>query len=691
MKTKIEVVKNMGISWTLFRAKYELKKKLGLLKKQYPVFSYSDIELSKKVKSNKSIRGLVEESLEKSFFRPNYEEIYKLRGELDLNDAIREADDILNGKFNFFSKHLISFEEVDWHYNPLSKRKSPPKKHWTEISDLSSDFGDIKWIWELSRFTFVYPLCRAYSITNDTKYAKRFWGIFEDFIEHNPPELGVNYKCGQEMSLRVMAWIFGLNVFLNSDETTDERIELMMNAINHHTDHIEKHFDFALKSVKNNHSLTEAACMYTVGKVFPFFNLSRKWSTKGKTFFQSESNWQIYNDGSYIQHSFNYQRLAIQDLTWVFRLAQLNQDEFDDAFSMKFKETVKFLYQMQESENGSVPNYGMNDGAYIQPLTSRAYSDYRPVLQAAWLTLTGKRLYEDKEVDEIALWFGVNTREQKNAPLRKSTLFPEGGYATLRDENQFALIRCATYKHRPAQADMMHLDFWDGQYNILADAGTFSYNTTEDVSNYFNGTRSHNTIMVNDCNQMKKASRFIWLNWTKSRINYFHESDIGTFFEGEHYGYAPLTHRRAIYQSKDIMIVIDDLVGEIEESNVSLSWLFGVKEVIQKGKLKWEITLPDNTTWVLDVIGPDSSKSTMYNGSTVPFAGWRSLYYGYKEVYPQLIIDTEIKRNSRFITVLRKNTCKNEPLLKDDLLLVGDLKLILQPISSKTVFKHMEL
>ncbi|MFP3472466.1 heparinase II/III family protein, partial [Micrococcus sp. SIMBA_144] len=81
------------------------------------------------------------------------------------------------------------------------------------IGDLSSDFGDIKWIWELSRFSFVYPLVRAYTTTKDEKYAIDFWEMFEDFVKHNPPELGANYKCGQEMSFRIMAWTFGLNIF----------------------------------------------------------------------------------------------------------------------------------------------------------------------------------------------------------------------------------------------------------------------------------------------------------------------------------------------------------------------------------------------------------------------------------------------------------------------------------------------
>jgi len=691
LKTKIEVVRNMGLSWTMFRARYELEKKLGLLKKQYPVFSYSEVDLHSKLLIDKPIKEILKSSLEKSFFHSDYDLLSTSKEVLNLDEAIKEADDILGNKFSYFSKHPIHFESIDWHYSTLTKKKSPEKQHWTEIGDLSSDFGDIKWIWELSRFSFVYPLCRAYAVTEDEKYAKAFWSMFEDFIEHNPPELGANYKCGQEMSLRVMAWTFGLNTFFNSLETTDERLQLLLKAIHHHADHVEKHFDFALKSVKNNHSLTEAAGMYTVGMVFPFFDLSRKWAEKGKKYIQSEAKWQIYDDGSYIQHSFNYQRLAIQDLTWVVRLGQVNGDQFEDGFLEKFKKTVKFMHQMQETISGKLPNYGMNDGAYIHPFTSREYLDHRPALQAAWLTLTNNRLYEEKEIDEIAVWFGIDIEKPYEAPIKESTLFRDGGYATFRDKGQFGMIRCATYKHRPAQADMLHVDFWDRQHNILADAGTFSYNTSQEDSLYFNGTASHNTVMLNGRDQMTKASRFIWLNWTKSKINKFSKTENGTYFEGEHYGYAPITHRRGVYQSEDILVVVDDLLGDIQKEHVSLQWLFGIHDVKKTSESGWKITLPDGTVWVMNVICSNDNISNVHVGSDSPVSGWRSLYYSHKEAYPQLIIDAEITAKSRFITVLNKRSQTNDVVLKEDNLFVGDLKIELLPIESNTVFKHMEL
>lgn len=681
----------MGLSWTLFRTTYELKKKTGVLKKKYPTFEYDDFQILKynDIKS-KSLKELAKNNLGNYFFQPLKDEVIKREVELNIHKVIKQANKILNGSYEYFFKHQFTFERLDWHYNPFGDKYSPKKTHWTEIEDLSSEFGDIKWIWEQARFSFAYTLGRAFLISGQTKYAEAFWSLFEDFISANEPEHGANYKCGQEMSLRIMAWVFGLNIFIDSPATTEKRVELMLKAIYHHADHVEKHFDFALKSVKNNHSLSEAAGMYTVGTVFPFFDKSSLWKKKGLKYIQTEVEWQVYEDGSYIQHSFNYQRLAIQDLTWVLRLGQITGDKFNESFLRKFSATVEFMFQMQDKESGNLPNYGMNDGAYIHPLTSCEYLDHRPALQAAWITLTGNRLYEDRTVDEIALWLGMDTYKPLNCPIQKSMYFREGGYLTTRKDNQFGMVRCATYHHRPAQADMLHLDFWEGSHNILADAGTYSYNTDQETLLYFNGTASHNTLMVNGQNQMKKASRFIWLNWTESKVNRFETNKTVAVFEGEHYGYSPIVHRRSMFHAVNLLVVVDDVIGKVEEeTEITLNWLFGVQEV-KESEGGWLIDLPNHSQWQMNILG-EGHVSKLYKGSKYPMSGWRSLYYSHKEAFPQLVTNKIIKDQNRIITIFKKSHSPIAELDEDNNLELDGWKLTLNPIDSEQVFNSWEM
>jgi len=54
-------------------------------------------------------------------------------------------------------------------------------------------------IWEPSRFGFAYALVRAYWRSGDERYAELFWQLVEDWRANNTPQLGPNWKCGQEM------------------------------------------------------------------------------------------------------------------------------------------------------------------------------------------------------------------------------------------------------------------------------------------------------------------------------------------------------------------------------------------------------------------------------------------------------------------------------------------------------------
>lgn len=688
MKEKIEIIRNMGFNWALFRTNYEIKKKMGLLRKQFPSFVYEEIQLNKYLREKKKIKDLLNQSRHRYFFSEIPEELNKFN-EFNLEKAITEADSICSQKFKYFSYHSIQFNEIDWHLNPNNKKVAPSNKHWTEIPDLGSEFGDIKWVWELSRFTFVFPLVRAYAVSKNDRYVEVFWTFFEDFIKKNPPEMGPNYKCGQEMSFRIMAWTFGLFAFLDHPFSTEKRLELMLKAIYHHADHIERHFDFALKSVRNNHSISEAVGMYTVGILFPFLLKSEKWRKKGKKYIHSEAMWQIYDDGSYIQHSMNYQRLVIQDLTWAIRLGEINNDLFEQKLIERVEKAILFMFHNQELETGKVPNYGMNDGAYILPLTSCDYLDYRPSLQAAWHVIKKELLYSETAVNEMIFWISGSTSLQSNiSKINQQTIaFRNGGYYTMRDRDTFGMVRCTTYKHRPAQADMLHFDLWYKDKNVFADAGTFSYNTDVNKMIYFNGTASHNTVMIDEQDQMKKALRFMWLNWTKSSTIDFVQKKGYQLFIGEHYGYDNITHRRAVLHSKNHWVIVDDIFGKVQtEKFFSLHWLFGIQDITQTKQFEWLATLSEQERLKVSIYSTSDYMSSLYKGSIEPLRGWRSLYYGHKEPYPQLVIKCKSSIPLRFVTVIDINEGQHKMNIDNGRLLLDKTEYRLTKIGNQKVF-----
>ena len=245
--------------------------------------------------------------------------------------------------------------------------------------------------------------------------------------------------------------------------------------------------------------------------------------------------------------------------------------------------------------------------------------------------------------DEDLLWFfGPEAIEADKADVQQiSHKATSGGYYVLRYKDAFALTRCTSYSNRPGQADMLSVDLWRHGKNVLIDPGTYLYYAEPPWDNGLVGTSVHNTVSIAGQDQMVRGPRFLWLEWTKSRVvdqrespNRFLES-----FQGEHYGYSrlnpPVVHRRTIIRCYDsIWIVVDDLLG-IGEQSFSLQWLlpFNGEYNFDQQKNNLKMNLSEDLLsfyWYVSVI---KKVTTSFSGGKDEEAprGWYSRYYGVKE------------------------------------------------------------
>src|SRR6185295_11415525 len=103
----------------------------------------------------------------------------------------------------------------------------------------------------------------------------------EDWRDNNPPQLGANWKCGQEISFRVMAWCFGLYGFLDAQSTTAQCVASLAQMIAISGARIEANLDYAL-SQHNNHGISEGLGLWTIGSLFPELRSAERWREKGR-------------------------------------------------------------------------------------------------------------------------------------------------------------------------------------------------------------------------------------------------------------------------------------------------------------------------------------------------------------------------------------------------------------------------
>lgn len=523
IKLGIQLLQNMGARYVMYRVKHEFEKKSGRLKKRHP----ANLQLKKTISL-----GDWKES-KKPFLIPSKEQL--AIPQIKSNILLDKAQRILQGELQYFNAEWLNIgKEYNWITNPSNGYQYDISKHWSEIPDLSETAGDIKYIWEKSRFSYLLTLIR-YDYHFEDDMSEFVFSEIDSWIDANPINYGPNWRCSQEISLRIFNWCYALYYYQNSKALTEARWLKIQNIIYASLHHVYHHIDFSRIAVRNNHAITETLFLTLSEILFPFIPETKLWARKGKMWFEEEIDYQIYDDGTFLQFSMNYHRVVIQLLSFGISIYELNDSYFKKHVYEKSYKSLNFLYQCMQDENGWLPNYGSNDGALFFPFSDSDYRDYRPQLNTLHKILTGQFLFASDEIKEDYNWLQAIIQNQKYEPILKKSgvqSFDFGGYYLCRNKDFLTFIRCGNHKDRPAQADNLHIDIWCKGQNILRDSGTYKYNTDPEKLKYFMGSASHNVVMVNNESQMLKGGRFIWYFWTQSKYASWIEKDTEFIFNG---------------------------------------------------------------------------------------------------------------------------------------------------------------
>lgn len=664
LSTAWKLLRDLGPTWVFRRIKFKAQPQLGILRRRIPA---SDWEFDSRdwLRPDAALEGKNFKQYLRSGFRFFFasENLPRPHNPVDVS---KQADRVLAGEWSYFFHSCFKMGfPPDWHANVLDGTRVDDHCHWSEI-DLDS-IRDVKFVWEPSRFSVVYLLVRAYAVSREERYAEGFWRLIEDWAEHNPPNHGVNWASGQEAAVRVIAWCFGLYAFLDSASSTAERVFRLVRMIEKHGERIAGFIEYAL-SQKNNHGIIEAVGLFTIGTLFPQMERSATWLETGRDLIVQQLREQFYADGSYIQHSFNYERVAIDALLWAFRLAELNGRPFPEGSCQALRRAVDFMLHFCDPNTGRMPNYGGNDGASILPLSSCEYIDFRPSLQALHYLSYGRPCFPEGEWDEMWQWLIGSEMESLKSRTDAGSRDPTpvcSGYLRLVARESWAMLRAARYPDRPAQADQLHFDLWWRGENIACDAGTYLYNGSKPWTNRLAATSVHNTVTVAGHDQMTRAGRFLWLDWAQAESGSYRLGADCEAVEAWHDGYqkSGVMHKRSVLNvhCMDCWVVVDDILGTSPVS-ARLHWLlpdyqFAWEESARRLRLQTPagpfqccLTLPGACALSVVRGGELLAGAEMGCAADRETRGWRSLYYG--EKVPGLSLAAETRVPSRFITVL---------------------------------------
>ena len=327
------------------------------------------------------------------------------------------------------------------------------------------------------------------------------------------------------------------------------------------------------RSQNNNHLLSEAAGLFTASLALRDHPDADRWRQLGWKGYHQAIHKQVDSSGEYVQHSSNYQRLALQLALWMGSLADRNNLIFPQRSREALERAVHWSYSMLDPISGGMTNLGANDGAYLFPLAGGSFGDHRPVIQAAARRFMGYSLPAGAW-DEMSLWFGV--------PYSK-TYFETPRYLgdAIYGRESWGTLRAVRYRSRPSHADQLHFDLWRRGINIARDAGSYLYNAPAPWDNSLTHTCVHNTVSVDGLEQMSRASRFLYLDWARGRKKKSIESNPAILGRetGQHNGYRKLgiRHERTVTVFNDEHWEVEDSLlrvkGKPRKHTYRLHWL----------------------------------------------------------------------------------------------------------------------
>jgi hypothetical protein len=473
---------------------------------------------------------------------PEGAKLANLLGDQELAALKAEADEIVGGKVRLFGSHPA----------PLNLTPPAPLHHWSRIKRGSPELGDLKFIWEPARFGWAFTLGRAFLLTQDETYPQAFWRFFESFQAANPPYQGPNWISGQEVALRLIAYIFAAQVFSTSLHTTPARLSRLSAAVAQHVARIPPTLVYA-RAQNNNHLISEALGLYCAAAALPDHPSAVGWYKLGWRWLNQAFQSQLTADGTYCQHSTNYHRLMLQAALWALAVQRtaFPAQPFPPKTVARLQAAVSWLLALLDPHSGQVPNLGPNDGAYLFPLSSNGFHDYRPVLQAAARAFLAQPTLGAGAWDEMSLWIGLPLDETANPATRRALRLAHPSQTVLRGaHNSWAYLRATHFTSRPGHADLLHLDLWWRGLNIALDAGTYRYTADPPWDNALSSALMHNTLTVDGLEPMTRSGRFLYLDWAQGQMLERTQAPDGSMesMTAAHNGYRRLgiTHKRRV-------------------------------------------------------------------------------------------------------------------------------------------------
>lgn len=452
---------------------------------------------------------------------------------------IRIADEALENSYEISRFEPVKIDNITWQEDPYS---------------------DLYWRFNFYNLEPVRNLLFAWEETGRPIYKDKLIKITDSFIDN-----GLNGPYSWDYhgtAFRTMTLINLREKLREKKELSPDFDEKIQSALKVHGDflvdpaHFEKEY---------NHGLDQAAALYLLAVNYPEIDGAKDWLNISSERLASVVSGIVDNDGVLVENSPYYHLYVLEKLYEISQYLKQNDLEINGFSDEKIDKMVTYaIYMLQPDLN--VPTVGASIKRQIG--------------------LAG--IYKELAVSRPDLLYVLSQGVYGLKPDKLNVQFPESGETIMRSgwgrKDSFTkqtqlIFDVGNYRTNHSDLDALSFNLYGNGLALMPDAGLYSYKTGP-FREYFHGTRSHNTVVVDGKNQNEgdmSADNMVTAGSFEEGPGYVYQSGQSSLYDG-------VSHKRAIAMIEgSTILIVDSLKSSSEHTYEQMFHLFPGAEVSSDG------------------------------------------------------------------------------------------------------------
>ena len=216
------------------------------------------------------------------------------------------------------------YRRIDWHADLRAGYRFPAWR-WARLIQPGRRPGvDIKIPWELARMQHLVQLALlavdAKTEPGLTKACESEIHLqIRDFVAHNPPRFGVNWRVAMDVGIRAANWVLALSILHAHGRDIGESRALVGRSLRDHGRFIVAHLEWD-PHWRGNHYLANVCGLAFIAAALPIDEETSGWLALAAGETVAEGCRQVHPDGSGFEGSTSYHRLSLDMLAHTIAL-----------------------------------------------------------------------------------------------------------------------------------------------------------------------------------------------------------------------------------------------------------------------------------------------------------------------------------------------------------------------------------